>query len=93
MQAAQLVTDRACALYDSGEEVGELANMAKYLGASAGLEALDAAVNVHGGNGVTYEYQLAPYYWVVRMLNNGPVSKEMILNFVAEHTLGLPRSY
>jgi alkylation response protein AidB-like acyl-CoA dehydrogenase len=93
MQAAQLVTDRACALYDSGEEVGELANMAKYLGASAGLEALDAAVNVHGGNGVTYEYQLATYYWVVRMLNNGPVSKEMILNFVAEHTLGLPRSY
>ena len=67
--------------------------MAKYLGAAAGLEALDAAVNVHGGNGVTYEYQLATYFWVVRMLNNGPVSKEMILNFVAEHSLGLPRSY
>lgn len=93
MQAAQLVTDRACALYDSGLEVGELANMAKFLGASAGLEALDAAVNAHGGNGVSHEYQLATYYWVVRMLNNGPVSKEMILNFVAEHALGLPRSY
>jgi alkylation response protein AidB-like acyl-CoA dehydrogenase len=70
-----------------------LANMAKYLGASAGLEALDSAVAVHGGNGVTYEYQLATYFWVVRMLNMGPVSKEMILNFVAEHSLGLPRSY
>jgi alkylation response protein AidB-like acyl-CoA dehydrogenase len=93
LQAAELVTDRACALYDSGAEVGELANMAKYLGASAGLETLDAAVAVHGGNGVTYEYQLAPYFWVVRMLNMGPVSKEMILNFVAEHSLGLPRSY
>jgi alkylation response protein AidB-like acyl-CoA dehydrogenase len=93
LQAAELVTDRACALYDTGAEVGELANMAKYLGASAGLEALDAAVAVHGGNGVTYEYQLAPYFWVVRMLNMGPVSKEMILNFVAEHSLGLPRSY
>jgi alkylation response protein AidB-like acyl-CoA dehydrogenase len=93
LQAAELVTDRACALYDAGAEVGELANMAKYLGASAGLEALDAAVAVHGGNGVTYEYQLAPYFWVVRMLNMGPVSKEMILNFVAEHSLGLPRSY
>jgi alkylation response protein AidB-like acyl-CoA dehydrogenase len=93
MQAAQLVTDRACALYDSGLEFGELANMAKFLGASAGLEALDAAVNAHGGNGVSYEYQLSTYYWVVRMLNNGPVSKEMILNFVAEHALGLPRSY
>lgn len=93
MQAAQLVTGRACALYDTGEEVGELANTAKYLGAAAGLEALDAAVSVHGGNGVSYEYQLAPYFWVVRMLNMGPVSKEMILNFVAEHSLGLPRSY
>jgi alkylation response protein AidB-like acyl-CoA dehydrogenase len=93
LQAAQLVTERACQLYDSGADVGELANMAKYLGAAAGLEALDAAVAVHGGNGVTYEYQLAPYFWVVRMLNMGPVSKEMILNFVAEHSLGLPRSY
>lgn len=93
MQAAISITDQACRLYDSGAEVGELANMAKYLGASAGLEALDAAVSIHGGNGVTYEYQLAPYFWVVRMLNMGPVSKEMILNFVAEHSLGLPRSY
>ena len=93
LQAAQLVTDRACELYDSGAQVGELANMAKYLGASAGLEALDSAVAVHGGNGVTFEYQLATYFWVVRMLNMGPVSKEMILNFVAEHSLGLPRSY
>ena len=93
LQAAQLVTDRACELHDSGAEVGELANMAKYLGAAAGLEALDAAVSVHGGNGVAYEYQLAPYFWLVRMLNMGPVSKEMILNFVAEHSLGLPRSY
>jgi alkylation response protein AidB-like acyl-CoA dehydrogenase len=93
MQAAVLVTDRACRLYDSGLEVGELANMSKYLGASAGLEALDAALSVHGGNSVAYEYQLATYFWLVRMLNNGPVSKEMILNFVAEHSLGLPKSY
>ena len=93
LQAAELVTARACALYDSGAEVGELANTAKYLGAGAGLEALDAAVVVHGGNGVTYEHQLATYFWVVRMLNMGPVSKEMILNFVSEHSLGLPKSY
>jgi alkylation response protein AidB-like acyl-CoA dehydrogenase len=93
MQAALMVADRACRLYDSGQEVGELANMAKYLGAGAGLEALEAAISAHGGNGVTYEYGLAPYFWIVRMLNMGPVSKEMILNFVAEHSLGLPRSY
>jgi alkylation response protein AidB-like acyl-CoA dehydrogenase len=93
MQAALLMTDRACRLYDTGAEVGELANMAKFLGAAAGLEALDAAIAVHGGNGVAHEYQLATYFFIVRMLNSGPVSKEMILNFVAEHSLGLPRSY
>jgi len=93
IEAARAITDRACAGYDAGGEVGELANMAKYLGAAAGLEALDAAVNTLGGNGVTYDYRLAPYYWLVRMLNMGPVSKEMILNFVAERSLGLPRSY
>ena len=93
VRAALMVTDEACRLYDAHEEVGELANMSKYLGASAGLEALEAALSVHGGNSVTYEYQLATYFWLVRMLNNGPVSKEMILNFVAEHSLGLPRSY
>jgi alkylation response protein AidB-like acyl-CoA dehydrogenase len=93
MKAALLMTERACALYDSGQEVGESANLCKYLGASAGLEALDAAMTVHGGNGVALEYQLANYFFIVRMLNMGPVSKEMILNFVAEHSLGLPRSY
>jgi alkylation response protein AidB-like acyl-CoA dehydrogenase len=93
MQAAIHVTDEACRIYDGGAEVGELANIAKYLGSSAGLEALDAAIGIHGGNGVSMEYQLANYFFIVRMLNMGPVSKEMILNFVAEHSLGLPRSY
>jgi alkylation response protein AidB-like acyl-CoA dehydrogenase len=87
------MTEKACRLYDEGHEVGELANMAKYLGAEAGLQAIDAAIGIHGGNGVSKEYQLATYFWIVRMLNMGPVSKEMILNFVAEHTLSLPRSY
>jgi alkylation response protein AidB-like acyl-CoA dehydrogenase len=93
MQAAVLMTDRACRLYDAGGDAGEFANMAKYLGAASGLEALDAAITTHGGNGVALEYQLANYFFIVRMLNMGPVSKEMILNFVAEHSLGLPRSY
>ena len=93
MQSALLMTERACALYDTGRDDGESANMCKFLGASAGLEALDAALSVHGGNSVAMEYHLANYFFIVRMLNNGPVSKEMILNFVAEHSLGLPRSY
>jgi alkylation response protein AidB-like acyl-CoA dehydrogenase len=93
MQAALLMCEKACVAYDAGREDGEAANMAKFLGAAAGLEALDAALSVHGGNSVAHEYQLATYFFIVRMLNNGPVSKEMILNFVAEHSLGLPRSY
>jgi alkylation response protein AidB-like acyl-CoA dehydrogenase len=93
LQAALLMTEKACRLYDTGREDGESANMAKYLGASAGLEALDAALTVHGGNSVAREYQLASYFFIVRMLNNGPVSKEMILNYIAERSLGLPRSY
>jgi alkylation response protein AidB-like acyl-CoA dehydrogenase len=96
LRAALAVTEQACRSADDGgggAVVGELANEAKYLGAAAGLEALDAAIAAHGGNGVTYEYRLAPYYFLVRMLNMGPVSKEMILNFIAEHSLALPRSY
>lgn len=93
LEAAKRMTLHACRLYDTGAEAGEASNMAKYLGAQAGLHALDSAIQVHGGNGVAMEYQLANYFFIVRMLNMGPVSKEMILNFVAEHTLGLPRSY
>jgi alkylation response protein AidB-like acyl-CoA dehydrogenase len=93
LHAALAVTAQACREFDSGSSAGESANIAKYLGAAAGLEALDAAIAAHGGNGVTYEYRLAPYYFLLRMLNMGPVSKEMILNFVAEHSLALPRSY
>lgn len=93
LAAAVEMTDKACRLHDSGAEVGELANFAKYLGAEAGLEALDASIAVHGGHGVAVDTHLAGFFWIVRMLNMGPVSKEMILNFVAERGLGLPRSY
>jgi alkylation response protein AidB-like acyl-CoA dehydrogenase len=93
LQAALLMTEQACRLYDARSADGEAANLCKYLGAAAGLEALEAAMSVHGGNSVAVEYHLATYFFIVRMLNNGPVSKEMILNFVAERSLGLPRSY
>lgn len=93
LAAAVEMTDKACRLHDAGAEVGELANFAKYLGAEAGLEALDASIAVHGGHGVAVDTHLAGFFWIVRMLNMGPVSKEMILNFVAERGLGLPRSY
>jgi len=93
LEAARLMTARACALHDAGEDAGEAANMAKLLGADAGARCLDQAIQTHGGNGVALEYHLATYWWIVRMLQIGPVSREMVLNFVAERTLGLPRSY
>lgn len=93
LESARLVTQKALLLHDAARDAGELANMAKLTGVDAGLDCLDAAIQTHGGNGVAQESQLANYWFLVRTLKIGPVSREMILNFVAEHTLGLPRSY
>ena len=68
-------------------------NMAKYAAAEASLDALDAAIQTHGGNGLASEYGLADLWGTARLLRTAPVSREMILNFVAQHSLGLPKSY
>ncbi|WP_202377354.1 acyl-CoA dehydrogenase family protein [Mycobacterium paraintracellulare] len=93
LDQAALMTRAAAALFDAGAPAGELANTAKYAAAEAAAHCLDAAMQTHGGNGMALEYQLSNYWFMVRMLRIGPVSKEMILNYVAEHSLGLPRSY
>ena len=80
-------------LHDEGRDDGEAANMAKYAAAEAALAALDIAIQCHGGNGVSTEYGLIPLWGLARLLRIAPVSREMILNYVAQHTLGLPRSY
>jgi alkylation response protein AidB-like acyl-CoA dehydrogenase len=67
--------------------------MAKLLGADAGAHALDCAIQAHGAAGLSLGTRLANYWFIVRTLKIGPVSREMILNFVSERTLGLPRSY
>jgi alkylation response protein AidB-like acyl-CoA dehydrogenase len=72
---------------------GEAANMAKFAAAEAGAHCLDAAIQAHGGNGMASEYGLADLWGLVRLLRIAPVSHEMILNFVAQQSLGLPRSY
>ena len=61
--------------------------------AEAGLRCLDAAIQTHGGNGMASEYGLADLWGPLRLLRIAPVSREMVLNFVAEHSLGLPKSY
>ncbi|KQY57246.1 acyl-CoA dehydrogenase family protein [Nocardioides sp. Root140] len=93
IDAAALMTARAAWLHDQKLPAGEASNMAKYLAAEAALAALDAAIQCHGGNGVATEYGLIPLWGLARVLRIAPVNREMILNYVAQHSLGLPRSY
>ena len=84
---------RAAQLYDAGEDAAEAANMAKFLAAETSLKALDQAMQTHGGNGLSYEYGLADLWFVTRLHKTAPVSREMVLNHIAQHSLGLPKSY
>jgi alkylation response protein AidB-like acyl-CoA dehydrogenase len=95
LELAKLMMQKAATLYDDGDDIaaGEAANMAKYAAAEAGTRAVDQAVQVHGGNGLASEYGLGALLAVSRAARIAPVSREMILNFVAQNTLGLPRSY
>jgi alkylation response protein AidB-like acyl-CoA dehydrogenase len=94
LELATLMTRKACALYDAGfNGAGEASNMAKYAAAEAAIHCVDQAIQTHGGNGVAEEYGLSDMWWGVRTMRIAPVSREMILNYVAEHSLGLPRSY
>jgi len=93
LEAARGMTWKAAALFDAGLPAGEAANMAKYLASKAGDRALHTAIQVHGGNGLALEYGLADLWSIVRLQQIAPVSTEMVLNHIAQHTLGLPRSY
>jgi alkylation response protein AidB-like acyl-CoA dehydrogenase len=92
-ELAALMIRQACWQHDHGEPAGESANMAKYAAAEASIAAVDAAMQTHGGNGFAAEFGLMPYWAMARLLRVAPVNREMILNFVAQHSLGLPRSY
>ena len=92
--AARLLTARAAAMYDADlPETGGAASMAKYAAAEAASHALDAAIQAHGGNGMATEYGLATLSGLVRLFRIAPVSSEMALNHIAQHELGLPKSY
>ena len=93
LEAAALLTAKAAWQHDHGEPAGEASNMAKYAAAEAALAAVDAAIQTHGGNGMSSEYGLIPLWGIARLLRIAPVNREMILNYVAQHSLGLPRSY
>lgn len=93
VELAALMTHKAAWLHDNSRPAAEASNMAKYAAAEAALAAVDAAIQTHGGNGLSTEYGLIPLWGIVRLLKIAPVSREMVLNYVAQHSLGLPRSY
>jgi len=95
LELAKLMMQKAATLYDDGDDMGagEAANMAKYAAAEAAVRSVDQSVQSHGGNGLASEYGLGGLLGAARVGRIAPVSREMILNFVAQFTLGLPKSY
>jgi alkylation response protein AidB-like acyl-CoA dehydrogenase len=95
LELAKLMMQKAASLYDSGNDMGagEAANMAKYAGAEAAIACADQALQTHGGNGFAHEYGVGNLILGSRVARVAPVSREMILNFVAQFSLGLPKSY
>ena len=93
VHAAELSVREASWRYDAGLSCGEQANMAKWLAADAAFQAADQAMQVHGGFGFSTEYDVSRYWREARLMRIAPVPQEMILNYLAEHVLGLPRSY
>jgi acyl-CoA dehydrogenase len=93
LHAASLVVREAGWRYDQGLPCGEQANLAKLLAADAAFTAADRAMQTHGGFGYATEYDIERYWKEARLMRLAPIPQEMVLNYVAEHVLGLPRSY
>jgi acyl-CoA dehydrogenase len=92
-EAASLMRFRACELYDAQQPCGAEANMAKYLAAKASWEAANACLQTHGGFGFAAEYDVERKFRETRLYQVAPISTNLILSYIAEHELGLPRSY
>jgi alkylation response protein AidB-like acyl-CoA dehydrogenase len=95
VELARLAIAKAAATYDAGRDIeaGVTANLAKYASSEASALAVDTAIQVHGGNGMTTEYGVATLLGGARAGRIAPVSREMILNFIAQHVLGQEKSY
>jgi acyl-CoA dehydrogenase len=93
LRAADLMVREAATLIDAGKPCGEEANIAKYLAAEAGFFAADRAVQTHGGFGYATEYHVERYFREARLQRIAPISQELILAYIAQHVLGLPRSH
>jgi acyl-CoA dehydrogenase len=93
MRAAELMVLHAADLFETGEQCGEQANMAKMLAADASWAAAEAAVQTHGGFGFAEEYDVERKFRETRLYQVAPISTNMVLSYLSEHVLGLPRSY
>jgi acyl-CoA dehydrogenase len=93
MRAAELMVHQAAALFEAGQDCGEQANMAKMLAAEASWAAAEACVQTHGGFGFAEEYDVERKFRETRLYQVAPISTNLILSYVAEHVLGMPRSY
>ncbi|WP_374659456.1 acyl-CoA dehydrogenase family protein [Phenylobacterium sp.] len=93
LEAANLMAFKAAALFDAGRECGAEANAAKYLGGEAGFHACEAAVLAHGGMGYAKEFHVERYFREAMIARIAPISREMVMNYLAERVLGLPKSY
>jgi acyl-CoA dehydrogenase len=93
LRAAELAVRDAAWRIDNDLPCGEQANLAKFLAADAAYAAADAAVQTHGGFGYASEYHVERYWREARLMRIAPVPQEMVLNYLAEHVLRLPRSY
>ncbi|MDQ3504766.1 MAG: acyl-CoA dehydrogenase family protein [Actinomycetota bacterium] len=95
IELAALMTQKAAWLIDRGQDeaAGAAANTAKYAAAEAAVHTVDQAIQIHGGNGLSQEYGMAALLAMSRVSRIAPVSREMILSFIAQHNLRLPRSY
>jgi acyl-CoA dehydrogenase len=93
MTSARNITYQAARAFKEGRDVGEAANVAVYMAREAASEACDRAVQTHGGYGVAVEYDVERFWREARLTRIAPISDEMILNYIGEHVLGLPRSY
>jgi acyl-CoA dehydrogenase len=93
LEAARLLIYSAAGDYDSGRDAGPKANIAKLLASEAAGEALDVAVQVHGGHAFVAEMDVATLWPMVRAMRTGPINNESVLNYIGQHVLGLPRSF
>jgi len=93
MRAAELMVHHAASLFESGQDCGEQANMAKMLAAEASWAAAEACVQTHGGFAFAEEYDVERKFRETRLYQVAPISTNLILSYLAEHVLGMPRSY